>query len=39
MRHVGRIERCESSATVTMLAKLADALGVTPVDLLRPPED
>ncbi len=30
MRHLGRIERNESSATVTALGRLAMALGVNP---------
>jgi DNA-binding XRE family transcriptional regulator len=30
MRHIGRIERGDSSPSVTMLARLADALAVTP---------
>jgi transcriptional regulator with XRE-family HTH domain len=30
MRHVGRIERGQSSPSVTILAKLAEALAVTP---------
>lgn len=30
MRHIGRIERGQSSPSVTILAKLATALSVTP---------
>lgn len=30
MRHIGRIERGQSSPSVTILAKLAEALAVTP---------
>ena len=32
MRYVGMIERAETSATVGMLGKLAEALGVRPVE-------
>lgn len=34
MRYVGMIERAETSATVSILGKLAGALGVTPDRLL-----
>jgi transcriptional regulator with XRE-family HTH domain len=33
-RYVGYIERCEGSATVAVLGRLADALGVNPCDLI-----
>jgi transcriptional regulator with XRE-family HTH domain len=35
LRYIGMIERAETSATVGMLGKLADALGVALEDLLR----
>nr|WP_293382074.1 helix-turn-helix domain-containing protein [Phenylobacterium sp. SCN 70-31] len=34
MRHLGRIERGTSSPTVAILARLAEAMGVTPADFL-----
>lgn len=34
-RYVGSIERARVSASVTVLGKLADALGVDPCDLIR----
>jgi transcriptional regulator with XRE-family HTH domain len=33
--YVGMLERCENAATVDMLEKLAGALEVDPLDLLR----
>jgi transcriptional regulator with XRE-family HTH domain len=33
-RYVGYVERCEGSATVTVLGKLAKAFGVTACELL-----
>jgi transcriptional regulator with XRE-family HTH domain len=35
-RYVGYIERCEGSATVTVLGKVARAFGVNPCDLITP---
>lgn len=37
MRHIGAIERAQTSATVAMLGKLAEVLGVHPTDLLVQP--
>ena len=34
-RYVGSVERARVSASVTVLGKLADALGVDPCDLIR----
>jgi transcriptional regulator with XRE-family HTH domain len=34
-RYVGYIERCEGSATVTILGRLAEAFAVEPGELLR----
>lgn len=34
-RYVGAVERADVSASVTVLGKLADALGVDPADLIR----
>ncbi len=34
-RYVGKIERADVSASVTVLGNLAEALGVDPCDLLR----
>lgn len=33
MRHLGRIERGEGNPTVSVLARLAEVLGVQPTDL------
>jgi transcriptional regulator with XRE-family HTH domain len=38
-RYVGQLERAQASASVTVLGRLADALGVEPAELLRVPED
>ncbi|MHB8887015.1 MAG: helix-turn-helix domain-containing protein [Methylovirgula sp.] len=35
-RYIGKIERANVSATVTVLGKLAESLGVDPCELLRP---
>lgn len=35
MRHVGRIERGQSSPTAAMLGKLAEALGADPADFFK----
>ena len=35
MRYIGMIERAETSATVGMLGKLAEALGVGPAQFFR----
>ncbi|MDK1389444.1 helix-turn-helix transcriptional regulator [Sinorhizobium sp. 7-81] len=35
MRYVGAIERARVSASVTVLGRIADCLGVDPCDLLR----
>ena len=34
-RYVGAVERADVSASVTVLGKLADALGVDPAELVR----
>ncbi|CAM3784275.1 helix-turn-helix domain-containing protein (plasmid) [Agrobacterium radiobacter] len=34
-RYVGAIERADKSASVTVLGKISDALGIEPGDLLR----
>lgn len=34
MRHIGAIERAETSATLTVLGQISDALGVDPSDFL-----
>lgn len=39
MRHVGRIERGQSSPSVTILAKIAEALAVTPDAFFTRPKD
>lgn len=36
-RYLGSIERADVSATITVLEKLAKALGVDPCDLIRAP--
>ncbi len=38
MRYVGSIERGAVSASVSVLGKVADALGVAPCDLIRLPK-
>jgi transcriptional regulator with XRE-family HTH domain len=35
MRHIGRIERGQSSPTATMLGKLAETLGADPADFFK----
>ena len=34
-RYVGQVERAQASASVTVLGRLAQALGVEPADLIR----
>ena len=34
-RYIGAIERADKSATVTVLGKISQALGVAPADLLK----
>ena len=34
-RYVGQVERAQASASVTVLGRLADALGVEPAELVR----
>ena len=36
-RYVGQVERAQASASVTVLGRLADALGVEPAELLKAP--
>lgn len=38
MRYVGSIERARVAASVSVLGRLAIALGVDPCDLIRPPQ-
>jgi len=35
-RYVGKIERANVSASVTVLGKLAESLGIDPCELIRP---
>jgi len=36
-RYIGKIERAHTSATVTVLGQLADALEIDPIELVRKP--
>lgn len=38
VRYVGAIERAEVSASVTVLGRIADALGVEPSELVKRPQ-
>jgi len=35
VRYIGQVERCKASPTVSVLGRLADALGVDAAELLR----